>query len=650
MLAVLLLIFIGQNSQSLEAAKNYVSGKEFYEKGYYTEAVDRFLKAIEIDSTFIDVYYNLGWALIECGKYERVITMYRNLLKKYPDEGTFYYILCWALIKKADYDNALKTVNDGLKKNPQNTSLLYTRGYIYYYGFNEVKKAERDLVKTLELEPGYSSVALILGEIMEEHGDSLKAREIYNRCLQFQSEDIYSLYRQAEIAIRLGKWEIAFSNYYKIYNVNPEFKEVIYNLALCQAMLGNYEESESTYYDNSRKNLIKNASSYRNLGLLYINIGLKKTAQRVFLDAIHIFPDTVDFYIYLAWLYAKRDVDSTILLVNMIKDKNIDDPSLLNLLGWIYLRIDSLQPAKGLFRKALIFDSTNHISWYNLGCAFAKINMSDSAHFCFQKCLSYNNSYVNAYIGLALIKENEKEYNSALQYYEKALKIDSLNIEVLTNLGYLYTSIGDTGNAINCFLKVINLDPDYDAGYYHLFRLGVQTNDLILFKTALKSITAKENDSYVAHFYLANVYFYETSYDSALIEIKNAMKMASEDPRIYALSGHINLQLNELDKALKDFHNAYILNPKDKTNFIMICDIKARIGQNQEAKKSLLDFLKSNPDFAPAHYTLAMIYVKENDYQKALNELKEYLRLEPDAVDRKQVEAMIKELEKYQNK
>jgi hypothetical protein len=34
MLAVLLLIFIGQNSQSLEEAKNYVSGKEFYENEY----------------------------------------------------------------------------------------------------------------------------------------------------------------------------------------------------------------------------------------------------------------------------------------------------------------------------------------------------------------------------------------------------------------------------------------------------------------------------------------------------------------------------------------------------------------------------------------------------------------------------------------
>jgi tetratricopeptide (TPR) repeat protein len=134
------------------------------------------------------------------------------------------------------------------------------------------------------------------------------------------------------------------------------------------------------------------------------------------------------------------------------------------------------------------------------------------------------------------------------------------------------------------------------------------------------------------------------------ILMKGPFTISSEDPRIYVLSGHINFQLNELNKALKDFQNAYRLNPEDKISFTMICDIKARIGQNQEAKKSLLDFLQSNPDFAPAHYTLAMIYVKENDYQEALNELKEYLRLEPGAVDHKQVEAMIEDLEKYLNK
>ena len=74
-----------------EAKLEYNKGIDYYNSGQFDEAIKCFEKAIDLDSDYIDAYYNLGMTFDALKQYEASQTMFDELLARKPDDyGALY--------------------------------------------------------------------------------------------------------------------------------------------------------------------------------------------------------------------------------------------------------------------------------------------------------------------------------------------------------------------------------------------------------------------------------------------------------------------------------------------------------------------------------------------------------------------------------
>ena len=71
----------------------------------------------------------------------------------------------------------------------------------------------------------------------------------------------------------------------------------------------------------------------------------------------------------------------------------------------------------------------------------------------------------------------EKDYQSAKEELEAATNIYSNYPQLLYNWGYYYQAIKDLKNAENCYLKTLEIDPEYIDAYSQLIQLYVNINN-----------------------------------------------------------------------------------------------------------------------------------------------------------------------------
>jgi tetratricopeptide (TPR) repeat protein len=60
--------------------KPYDLGNAPFQEGQLNEAVDQFLKALEINPNSFETHYNLGGALIQKGELDEAITQFQEIL------------------------------------------------------------------------------------------------------------------------------------------------------------------------------------------------------------------------------------------------------------------------------------------------------------------------------------------------------------------------------------------------------------------------------------------------------------------------------------------------------------------------------------------------------------------------------------------
>ena len=103
----------------------------------------------------------------------------------------------------------------------------------------------------------------------------------------------------------------------------------------------------------------------------------------------------------------------------------------------------------------------------NLGNSLLEIEKNKLAYDCFRQAVKLDPSDFDATFRLAITCNNLKMPERALIYFNKLLRRDRKNIDVLINKGYSLHLMGKYRNAILCYNKVLKQDPkEMNAIYY----------------------------------------------------------------------------------------------------------------------------------------------------------------------------------------
>jgi tetratricopeptide (TPR) repeat protein len=190
-----------------------------------------------------------------------------------------------------------------------------------------------------------------------------------------------------------------------------------------------------------KKDSINNSYWSRN-ALLLERSGDTTAAIESYIRSINIYPDVVT-QLYLANIFAERKDDRALMLVNNVSKTMPDDETLANcdfIAGIYQARKGNIQLAEQLFNR----------------------------------CISHNVKYMEAYLEKGFLYFDQKKYNEALNVFQAAGNVEPTYADAFYWQAKTFEALGRIPEAINMYDQSLRLDPDLKEASAALTRLGGQ--------------------------------------------------------------------------------------------------------------------------------------------------------------------------------
>jgi len=124
-------------------------------------------------------------------------------------------------------------------------------------------------------------------------------------------------------------------------------------------------------------------------------------------------------------------------------------------LGKLYLRLHELDKAVEVMNRSNQINPTDLDNLRNLGTAQLQLGHAAEAERAFKAILLQNDRYSAAYNGLGLVAIQRGDADAARHDFEKAIELDSGEVEPLLNLGVLYDKAGDKPQALHYYQQFL---------------------------------------------------------------------------------------------------------------------------------------------------------------------------------------------------
>ncbi len=137
-------------------------------------------------------------------------------------------------------------------------------------------------------------------------------------------------------------------------------------------------------------------------------------------------------------------------------------------LGRLELMRDRAKQAERHFKNAIECDETSGESWVELGFIALNNNQWKKAKRCFDKAIDLQVSEAQAYMGLARIDKERKDYASQLFHARKAMEIAPGDADVCNELG-IALECSELGlEAVAAYENALTIDPDHQKSANNL--------------------------------------------------------------------------------------------------------------------------------------------------------------------------------------
>ena len=229
-----------------------------------------------------------------------------------------------------------------------------------------------------------------------------------------------------------------------------------------------------------------------------------------------------------------------------------NDPLLFNISGACYSELGQIEFAINSFEKAISLNPKYAEAYYNLGVAFQKTHKTDNAIESYKEAINGKHAYPSAHNNLGLISLGCGNLDSAIKSFEWAIAYNPEYAEAHNNLGAAFQELNKIDEAIKQYKKAVTINPTYAQAFNNL---GISCQSVGLKDEALnhyeRAITI-ESDYPEAHFNLSILKKYITG-DIQISKMESLQSSSSLDQ-----SGQIFLNF-ALSKVNDDLGNKDML-------------------------------------------------------------------------------------------
>jgi len=162
-------------------------------------------------------------------------------------------------------------------------------------------------------------------------------------------------------------------------------------------------------------------------------------------------------HVYLAMALERAgQLQHAVEVYNAAIDRHIFTDIIYARLGKLYLRLHQLDKAVDAMSRANQINPTDLDNLRNLGTAQLQLGHVDGAEKAFKAITLQNDHYSAAYNGLGLVAIQRGDGDAARHDFEKAIELDSTEVEPILNLGVLFDKAGNKPMALRYYQQFLD--------------------------------------------------------------------------------------------------------------------------------------------------------------------------------------------------
>jgi tetratricopeptide (TPR) repeat protein len=263
------------------------------------------------------------------------------------------------------------------------------------------------------------------------------------------------------------------------------------------------------------------------------------------------------------------------------------------------------------------------------GLTYVKLKEYQRAVQDYDRAIELDPTFVAAYSSRALAYSNLEEYRQAVQDYDRAIKLDPTFIYAYRNRGWAYKQLKEYQRAIEDFDRAIEINPTNA----HTYRIrGLTYSNLKEYQQAIQDYDrAIELDpTFVAAYNSRGLAYADLKEQQQAIQ--NYDRAIELDPTFVAAYNNRGLayaDLKEQQQAIQDYDRAIELDPND---VIAICNRGLTYVKLKEYQRAVQDYdraIELDPTYVTAYYNRGLTYSNLKEYQQAIQDYDRAIELDP---------------------
>jgi serine/threonine protein kinase/tetratricopeptide (TPR) repeat protein len=303
-------------TNSYQAYKYFIQGREASEKRYFQDAREFLENAIALDSTFAIAYLSLSRVNIQLERYEesyKEISQAKLFTDKATEKERLLIEAYYTSQIERDSDKYFNLLIKITKKYPNEKLGHHDLAYYYRAVAQQFDKAIEECNKVLELDPNYGSALSNLGYIYAEMGDFKKSIYHFKRYASIFPEDANPFDSMAEVYFKMGLLDKALETYKRASAIKPGFSD--WQLSYIYALKEDYPSAMEwiDLYIANEASKSRQAGGYWWRGLYHYLLGrYELTEHDLILTKVVAETGDSDFWLIAidwlkGWIYYDRD-------------------------------------------------------------------------------------------------------------------------------------------------------------------------------------------------------------------------------------------------------------------------------------------------------------------------------------------------------
>ncbi|MEO2117411.1 MAG: tetratricopeptide repeat protein [Methanocaldococcus sp.] len=428
-------------------------------------------------------YINKANQYFEYGDYEEAVEFYLKALNIKSENANDWYNLALSYYNLGDYNSALNALKNAISLS-KNHNFFYLKGLIHYK-MGELNKAYDCLLKASD-KIKKSEIYEMLGDICLKNKKYETALNYYLKAYKLNENNTNALINAAKLYLLLGDVENAYTLFKQLLNknVDGEYVEIAKSLEKIIKNIDNniveyltlgIRHLENKDYISSLKcfNKVLEIDENNDVAYYYKSIVLEIFEEH--LKGLSSIENAL--YEFERCLYYAKKGD---LLNKLDKNDAVDaykksieiyqNPYAYFGLGTYHYKHKNYEEASELFDKILELylgnipeNEANLFTIYSLigkGDITGVLKYYEQAMIYVSKILNWNSENVNWLKVAGYISYKLKKYNAAYDYYMNAYRLDSQDIEVLKALIVINEEMGNYEEAFSMAKKLLKITND----------------------------------------------------------------------------------------------------------------------------------------------------------------------------------------------